>query len=234
MKKFLKRLSVFVFKLVLIVFLATFGLVLIYKYINPPVTPLMVMRYLSPKGDQRSIHKKWKDYENISDNMKLAVVAAEDQKFATHRGFDLESIQDAIEDRLEGDALRGASTITQQTAKNVFLWPGRSWTRKGAEAYFTFLIENIWGKKRILEVYLNVIETGEGVYGVEKASQIYFGKSAKTLSAEQAALIAAVLPNPVLMSPTKPSGYINRRKQWITGQMKNLGGKRYLIKIEER
>jgi len=229
MKKFLKRLSVFVLKLILIIFLATFGLVLIYKYINPPATPLMVMRYISGNG----IQKQWKDYESISDNMKLAVVAAEDQKFATHSGFDLESIQDAIEDRLDGDVLRGASTISQQTAKNVFLWPGRSWTRKGAEAYFTFLIETIWGKKRILEVYLNVIETGEGVYGVEKASQIYFGKPAKNLSAEQAAIIAAVLPNPVLMSPAKPSEYIIRRRAWITGQMKNLGGKRYLLKIEQ-
>lgn len=233
MKKFLKRLSVFVLKLILIVFLATLGLVLIYKYINPPVTPLMVIRYLSPKGDLRSIDKQWTDYESISDNMKLAVVAAEDQKFASHRGFDLESIQDAIEDRLDGDELRGASTISQQTAKNVFLWPGRSWTRKGAEAYFTFLIETIWGKKRILEVYLNVIETGEGVYGVEKASQIYFGKPAKNLSSGQAALIAAVLPNPVLMSPMESSGYMNSRRAWITEQMRNLGGKRYLMKIEQ-
>lgn len=233
MKKFLKRLSGFILKLILIVLLATVGLVLVYKYINPPVTPLMVMRYLSPRGNDGSIHKQWTNYERISDNMKLAVVAAEDQKFATHRGFDLESIQDAIEDRLEGGELRGASTISQQTAKNVFLWPGRSWMRKGAEAYFTFLIEAIWGKKRILEVYLNVIETGEGIYGVEEASQVYFGKTSNELTAEEAALITAVLPNPVLMSPRENSEYINRRKVWITRHMRSLGGQNYLSKIEE-
>jgi len=233
MKRFLRRLSGFILKLILIVLLFTVGLVLTYKYVNPPLTPLMILRYFEHGAKNTGIRKEWKNYENISANMKLAVVAAEDQKFATHRGFDLESIQDAIEDRLDGGELRGASTISQQTAKNVFLWPGRSWMRKGTEAYFTFLIEAIWGKRRILEVYLNVIETGEGVYGVEKASEIYFGKTAKDLSAEEAALIAAVLPNPVLMSPTESSRYINRRRVWITGQMKNLGGKGYLMQIEE-
>ena len=232
MKKLLKRLSGFILKLILVVLLLTIGMVLVYKYLNPPVTPLMVMRYLSPKGNSGSIQKQWKDYESISDNMKLAVIAAEDQKFASHRGFDLESIQDAIEDRLDGRELRGASTISQQTAKNVFLWPGRSWTRKGAEAYFTFLIEAIWGKKRILEVYLNVIETGDGVYGVEKASQKYFGKSAAELTPEEAAMITAVLPNPVLMSPTESSEYMDSRRVWIIRHMKSLGGQSYLGKIE--
>jgi len=229
MKKLLKKLPGFIVKLVLAFLVITVGLVLVYKYVNPPVTPLMIMRYVNSSG----MYKEWKDYENISDNMKLAVIAAEDQKFASHRGFDLESIQDAIENRLDGGELRGASTISQQTAKNVFLWPGRSWTRKGAEAYFTFLIEAIWSKKRILEVYLNVIETGEGVYGVEKASNLYFGKTAKNLSAHDSALIAAVLPNPALFSAASPSEYINRRKVWITRQMKNLGGRGYLSKIEK-
>ncbi len=233
MKKILKRLTGFVLRLILIVLLFTVALVLVYKYVNPPLTPLMVMRYVNSSSEHRSLQKQWTDYESISENMKLAAVAAEDQKFATHRGFDLESIQDAIEDRLDGRALRGASTISQQTAKNVFLWPGRSWTRKGAEAYFTFLIENIWGKRRILEIYLNVIETGEGIYGVEKASQVYFGKTAAELSAEDSALLAAVLPNPALLSPVEPSEYVNGRKVWITGQMKNLGGQRYLRKIGE-
>ena len=232
MKKFLKRLSGFILKLILIVLFFTVGLVLTYKYVNPPFTPLMIMRYFEHGARNAGIQKEWKNYESISANMKLAVVAAEDQKFATHRGFDLESIQDAIEDSMDGGELRGASTISQQTAKNVFLWPGRSWMRKGTEAYFTFLIEAIWGKRRILEVYLNVIETGEGIYGVEKASEIYFGKSVKNLSAEDSALIAAVLPNPMLWSPAEPSEYINRRKMWITRQMKNLGGDAYLNMIE--
>jgi len=214
-----------------IILVITVSWVLLYRYVNPPVTPLMVIRYMEGSAQIKGIHKQWRDYESISDNMKLAVIAAEDQKFASHRGFDLESIQDAIEDKFEGKDLRGASTISQQTAKNVFLWPGRSWMRKGAEAYFTFLIEAIWGKKRILEVYLNVLETGDGIYGVEKAAVVYFGKTAKNLTVEDSALIAAVLPNPKLLSPVKPSHYVARRRAWITGQMKNLGGQRYLRKI---
>lgn len=229
MKKFLKRALGLLLKLILVILLITVGWAILYKYLNPPATPLMIMRYF---GDNAGIEKKWADYGSISDNMKLAVIAAEDQKFAVHNGFDLESIQDAIVDKLEGKDLRGASTISQQTAKNVFLWPGRSWIRKGAEAYYTFLIETLWGKKRILEVYLNVIETGDGVYGVEEAANIYFGKTAKNLTAEDSALIAAVLPNPVLMSPAVPSKYVARRRVWISRQMKNLGGQRYLRKIE--
>ena len=230
LKKYGKKLSVLLLKLVLVLFLASLGVVLLYKYINPPLTPLMVIRYFE---NGAGIEKKWKSYEDISDNMKIAVIAAEDQKFPSHGGFDLESIQDAIVDRLEGDELRGASTISQQTAKNVFLWPGRSWVRKGAEAYFTFLIETVWSKKRILEVYLNVIETGDGIYGVESASRTYFGKPASELNAREAALITVSLPNPRLMSPGQPSEYMNRRMIWITGQMQNLGGGGYLREIEK-
>lgn len=229
MKKLLKKLTRIVLLFILILFATSVGFVLLYKYINPPVTPLMVIRYFDGSG----VKKKWKDYDEISGNMKLSVIAAEDQKFAEHGGFDFESIQDAIVDRLDGDELRGASTITQQTAKNVFLWPGRSWTRKGTEAYFTFLIETLWSKKRILEVYLNVIETGDGIYGAEAASQTYFGKPASNLSPGEAALITAALPNPRLMSPGAPSDYMNRRMNWIMGQMKNLGGRSYLLKIEK-
>ena len=232
MNKFLKRALRFLLKLMFIILVITVSWVLLYRYINPPVTPLMVIRYMGGSGAQiEGIHKQWRDYESISDNMKLAVIAAEDQKFASHRGFDLESIQGAIEDKLEGKDLRGASTISQQTAKNVFLWPGRSWMRKGAEAYFTFLIEAIWGKKRILEVYLNVLETGDGIYGVEEAARVYFGKGARELTPEDSALIAAVLPNPKLLSPVEPSIYVARRRVWIMGQMKNLGGQRYLRQL---
>ncbi|OGE19188.1 MAG: monofunctional biosynthetic peptidoglycan transglycosylase [Candidatus Dadabacteria bacterium RIFCSPHIGHO2_12_FULL_53_21] len=220
MKKFLFGVIKFAIKTVLLVIVATMVWVALYRYVNPPLTPLMVIGYF---GGKRTIKKEWSDYKNISNYMKLAVIAAEDQKFPTHEGFDIESIKDAIGDKMSGDRLRGASTISQQTAKNVFLWPSRTWMRKTAEAYFTFLIEKIWGKKRILEVYLNVIETGKGVYGVGKAGEVYFGKSAGNLTKEESALIAAILPNPVRMSAVKPSRYVRERQGWIIGQMDNLG-----------
>ena len=220
MKRFLSGLIKFLIKTVLIVIAATVIWVLLYKYVNPPLTPLMVIGYF---GGARTIKKKWRDYGQISQNMKLAVIAAEDQKFPIHDGFDIESIKEAIDNKLSGDRLRGASTISQQTAKNVFLWPSRTWARKGIEAYFTFLIEKIWGKKRILEVYLNVIETGKGIYGVDEAGEIYFGKPAGQLSKEESALIAAILPNPVDMSASRPSKYVRERQGWIMGQMDNLG-----------
>ena len=220
MKKFLFGVIKFAIKTVLLIFVATMVWAALYRYVNPPLTPLMVIGYF---GGKRTIKKEWSDYKNISNYMKLAVIAAEDQKFPTHEGFDIESIKDAIDDKMSGDRLRGASTISQQTAKNVFLWPSRTWMRKTAEAYFTFLIEKIWGKKRILEVYLNVIETGKGVYGVGKAGEIYFGKSAGNLTKEESALIAAILPNPVRMSAVNPSRYVRERQGWIIGQMDNLG-----------
>ena len=209
-------------------FLLSLLLVLIYRFVSPPVTPLMIIRYFD---NGSGINKDWTGYDKISDYMKLAVIAAEDQKFPLHKGFDMESIQDALSDKMEGKELRGASTISQQTAKNLFLWPSRSWSRKGLEAYFTFLIENLWDKRRILEVYLNVIETGDGVYGVQAASMRYFGKNARNLNSAESALIAAVLPNPLVMSPARPSSYVSGRQRWIMGQMSNLGTG-YLQKIE--
>jgi monofunctional biosynthetic peptidoglycan transglycosylase len=220
MKKFLFGVIKFAVKTVLLIFVATIVWAALYRYVNPPLTPLMVIGYF---GGKRTVKKEWSDYKNISNYMKLAVIAAEDQKFPIHEGFDIESIKDAIGDKMSGDRLRGASTISQQTAKNVFLWPSRTWMRKGAEAYFTFLIEKIWGKKRILEVYLNVIETGKGIYGVGKAGEIYFGKSAGNLTKEESALIAAILPNPVRMSAVNPSRYVRERQGWIIGQIDNLG-----------
>ncbi|MCI0482400.1 MAG: monofunctional biosynthetic peptidoglycan transglycosylase [Candidatus Dadabacteria bacterium] len=228
MKKFLYGVIKFAIKTVLLIIVATLVWAVLYKYVNPPLTPLMVIGYF---GGKRTVKKEWNDYKNISNYMKLAVIAAEDQKYPMHEGFDIESIKDAIDEKMSGDRLRGASTITQQTAKNVFLWPSRTWMRKAAEAYFTFLIEKIWGKKRILEVYLNVIETGKGVYGVGKAGEIYFGKSAGNLTKEESALIAAILPNPVRMSAVNPSRYVRERKLWIMGQMDNLGTG-YLKKIK--
>jgi monofunctional glycosyltransferase len=220
MKKIFRGVIKFLLKAIFLIILLSVGWVLLYRYVNPPLTPLMVIGYF---GEAKSIKKKWRDYKDISNYMKLAVIAAEDQKFPLHDGFDIKSIKNAIDDKVSGDRLRGASTISQQTAKNLFLLPSRSWTRKGAEAYFTFLIEKMWGKKRILELYLNVIETGKGVYGVEEAGEIYFGKSAGNLSKSESALIAAVLPNPKQMSPAKPSHYVLERQAWIMRQMDNLG-----------
>lgn len=228
MRKFLLGIVKFTIKTVLLIIAASVAWVALYRYVNPPLTPLMVVGYF---GEKRAIKKEWSNYKNISNYMKLAVIAAEDQKYPLHDGFDIESIKDAIDDKMSGDRLRGASTISQQTAKNVFLWASRSWMRKGAEAYFTFLIEKIWGKKRILEVYLNVIETGKGIYGVGKAGEIYFGKSAGSLTKEESALIAAILPNPVRMSAVRPSTYVRERQRWIMDQMDNLGSG-YLKKIE--
>jgi monofunctional biosynthetic peptidoglycan transglycosylase len=228
MRKFLLGIVKFIIKTVILIILATIAWVALYRFVNPPLTPLMVIGYF---GEAKTIKKEWSDYENISKYMKLAAIAAEDQKFPLHDGFDIESIKDAIDDKMSRDRLRGASTISQQTAKNVFLWPSRTWMRKGAEAYFAFLIEKIWGKKRILEVYLNVIETGKGIYGVGKAGEIYFGKSAGNLTKEESALIAAILPNPIRMSAVRPSKYVLERQRWIIGQMNNLGTG-YLKKIE--
>lgn len=229
MKKLYRKLLNFILKILLFIVILSLGWVLLYKYVDPPLTPLMAIGYFYGAG---RIEKEWRDYNDISGYMKMAVIASEDQSFPFHDGFDIESIGDAIDDRIKGERLRGASSISQQTAKNVFLLPSRSWLRKGIEAYFTFLIEKMWGKKRILEVYLNVIETGKGIYGVEKAGEIYFGKSAKNLNEGQAALIAVSLPNPEVMSPAKPSEYMKGRAAWVIGQMNNLGGKGYLKNIK--
>lgn len=176
-------------------------------------------------GETIRLQKKWIALDDMSDNLPLAVMASEDNLFMEHSGFDFKSIEKAQEynAKKHGKKVRGASTISQQTAKNVFLWPQRSWVRKGLEVYFTGLIEIIWGKKRIMEVYLNVIETGKGIYGVEAASQHFFGKSASKISRGEAALIAAVLPNPLKWSPASPTSYIRGRQQWILWNMNNIG-----------
>jgi monofunctional biosynthetic peptidoglycan transglycosylase len=223
MKKSLKRFYLIPLKIILYFVIITVTWVILYRFVNPPITPLMVIRYFESDSGDRSINKEWKDYEDISENMALAVIAAEDQKFFQHNGFDVEAIQKAIDKNEEGGRIKGASTISQQVAKNAFLWPERSWLRKGLEAYFTFLIETFWSKERILEVYLNVVEMGDGIYGTEAASQKYFGKPAKNLTRNEAALIAAVLPDPKRMSPTRASTYVYERQRWIVRQMRNLG-----------
>ena len=199
--------------------------VLFYKFVNPPVTWLMVTRGFERKADGKDwkIDKEWKDFDEISDGMKRAAVAAEDQKFLTHHGFDFESIGKAIDKNQKGKKLVGGSTISQQTAKNVFLWPGRSYIRKAFEAYFTALIEIFWSKKRILEVYLNVIEMGDGVYGIQAASQYYYHKDASQLTRREAAAIASIFPLPLKWSPTKPTRYLRHRQSLIVRNIRRLG-----------
>ncbi len=158
-------------------------------------------------------------YDDMGSNVKKAVIASEDQKFFSHNGFDYEAIEKAMDHNQKGKKIRGGSTISQQTAKNIFLWQGRSWFRKGLEAVYTFLIEKVWGKDIILERYLNSIEMGQGVFGVEAASEYYFGKHSKDLTKSEAAWIAAVLPNPKKYDPKNPSSYLRRKHSWIMRQM---------------
>ena len=196
-----------------------------YRFVPPPVTPLMIIRkFEKHEGNKKTgIEKDWKKLEDISPNLVKAVVASEDNKFMHHFGFDFEAIKKVSENNKKGKHIKGASTISQQTAKNVFLWPNRSWVRKGFEAYFTFLIEVFWSKKRIMEVYLNVIEMGDGIYGAEAASMHYFGKPASRLNAREAAAIASVLPNPRRWNPARPTPYILRNINWTLGQMDKTG-----------
>jgi len=200
-------------------FIAQLFYIIILKWINPPITMTQFISWVSGHGLKRDYVSR----KNISPNAKLAVISAEDQLFPDHHGFDWKSIKKARRyNARKPGRVHGASTISQQVAKNVFLWQGRSWIRKGLEVYFTFMIELIWGKKRILQMYLNVIEMGEGIFGIEMASQTYFHKSAKNLTKQEAALIAACLPNPKRFNPVSPSAYISGRAGNIMRQMNNL------------
>lgn len=221
----MKRIGIITGKIVLWFLLVSVLWVLAYRFINPPITLLMVQRNWERKADGKpgKIEKKWVKFEDISDNMKRAAVSAEDQLFLKHMGFDINAIEKAYASNAKGKKVKGGSTISQQTAKNVFLWPGRSWVRKGFEAYFTLLIELLWSKERILEVYLNVIEMGDGIYGAEAASQAYYKKSCSNLTRSEAALIAACFPNPLRWTPKKPTGYIRHRQYLIMRNMRRLG-----------
>ncbi|HZF28763.1 MAG TPA: monofunctional biosynthetic peptidoglycan transglycosylase [Gammaproteobacteria bacterium] len=189
--------------------------VLALRWLAPPVTAMM-LEQPGPVGD---LDYEWVDRASISVAAARAVIAAEDQRFFEHHGLDFQSIERALDEHEAGDDLRGASTITQQVAKNLFLWPGRSFVRKGLEAYFALLIEALLPKQRILEIYLNVAELGPGVFGVEAAARRYFGTSAARLTASEAALLAAVLPNPRRLSAERPSAYVRGRQAWVLGQM---------------
>jgi monofunctional glycosyltransferase len=192
--------------------------VILYKFVPVPFTPLMVIRSIEQKMDDKPMvcSHDWVPLEEISPNLQKAVIASEDGTFLTHNGFNFEAIEKAMKDNEKGKKLKGGSTISQQTAKNVFLWHGRSYLRKGLEAYFTVLIELIWGKERIMEVYLNSIEMGNGVYGAQEASRVWFRKDAKNLTRKEAAGIAAILPNPRKFKASNSSAYINKRKSLIS------------------
>lgn len=200
--------------------------VLLLRVVPPVTSAFMAARYVEGVFGARpytAIDYRWVNWKKISPQMPLAAVAAEDQKFPEHFGFDFDALADAFERLEEGGRIRGGSTISQQVAKNLFLWKGQSFFRKGIEAYFTVLIESLWPKRRILEVYLNIAEFGDGVYGVEAAARRYFGKPAARLTTREAARLAAVLPNPLRFKAAAPSAYVERRTARIERQMRNLG-----------
>ena len=203
-------------------------LVLPLRWINPATTAFMVQHWVTSAAP----YYHWTDWDDISPHAPVAVIAAEDQTFFEHRGFDVDSIQDALAEAQQGGRVRGASTISQQVSKNLFLWPGRSVTRKGLEAYVTVFVELFWPKRRILEVYLNVAEFGDGIYGIAAASDHFFDTVPARIDADQAALLAAVLPNPKRLKVDEPSVYVRERQAWIRTQMIQLGGTELLSATE--
>lgn len=205
------------------------------RFIDPPVSAFMVSRQLEAWGDGDwgfRIAYDWRDLDEMSPYVPLAMVASEDQNFAEHFGFDIKAIEKARKNNARGRKVRGGSTISQQTAKNLFLWSGRSWVRKGIEAWYTLLIEAMWPKHRIIEVYANIAEFGDGVYGAQAAARTYFRKDASRLSAAEAARMAAVLPSPRRYSITRPGPYVQRRTNAIQRQMRNIGGSDYLKRLD--
>jgi monofunctional biosynthetic peptidoglycan transglycosylase len=231
-----KKLLKFILKLCLWFFIVSILLVVIYKWIPVPITPLMLIRNIEQsRQDKKAVCKHdWISIDEISKNIQLAVICSEDQNFLKHNGFDVEAIKKVMENNKKSTRLKGASSISQQVAKNVFLWPERSWLRKGIETYFTFLIELFWSKERILEVYLNSIEMGNGIYGIEAASQYWFKKSALKLTTYEAAAIAAILPGPLKYKANPASEYIQGRKEWIVRQMSNFGALDFKANNEKR
>jgi monofunctional biosynthetic peptidoglycan transglycosylase len=232
-KEFLKKAWRFTWKAGMWFLVISVVSVIFFRWVPIPLTPLMIVRCIEQKADgkEMKLKKDWVSLEEISPKLQLAVVCSEDQNFIKHNGFDFKAIDKAIKYNETHKRTRGASTISQQTAKNVFLWPGRSWIRKGFEVYFTFLIELIWSKERIMEAYLNVIEMGNGIYGAQAASKAFFKKDAKYMSASEAATIAAVLPNPRKFNAGNPSAYVQGRRAWVMRQMGYWGG---VLNYEEK
>jgi len=217
----IRKIFKFIFKVILWFFGLSIGSTIFFKFVPVPFTPLMFIRTFEQisSGEKVVWKHDWISIDKMPKNIQKAVIASEDGKFTSHNGFDFDAIEKAYENNQKGKRVKGGSTISQQTAKNVFLWPKRSFIRKGFEAYFTVLIELIWGKERIMEVYLNSIEMGNGIYGIEAASEHWFGKKAENLSKKEAAAIAAILPNPRKYKAKNSSSYINRRKNTISKQM---------------
>jgi monofunctional biosynthetic peptidoglycan transglycosylase len=205
-------------RIFLILFIAQFIYIILLKWVNPPVTLTQLSSWITGHGLKRDYVSR----SEMANYARLAVIASEDQLFPDHNGFDFKSIEKAMKHNQKSKSMHGASTISQQVAKNVFLWQGRSWLRKGLETYFTFMIEMIWGKNRILQMYLNVSEMGEGIFGIEAAAQKYFNKPAINLSRQEAAMISACLPNPVRYKVKPASSYVLNRSGWIQHQMNNL------------
>jgi monofunctional biosynthetic peptidoglycan transglycosylase len=226
----LKKIYRFFRKLMLYFFIGSVALTIIYRFVPPPFTYLMIQRLVEQKmdGEDLKLRKDWVSIDKMSPYLVRAVIASEDQHFNEHWGFDIEALQKAYQHNQKSKKVKGGSTISQQVAKNVFLWPGRSYFRKGLEAYFTILIEITWSKKRIMEIYLNEIEMGNGIYGAEAAAKKYFRKPAKDLSKRESALIAAVLPNPIRWTPANPNAYIQRRQYRILRAMRYVGKPEYL------
>ena len=227
-KRLLRRLGL----LFLVLLVLSWLPVLLLRWFAPPVTAFMLQK--DHAGGQGSSYQyQWMDWRELGSKAPLAVMAAEDQKFPDHRGFDVDSIHKAVMQRRNNRALRGASTITQQVAKNLFLWPGRSFLRKAIEAYFAMIIEISWPKHRILEVYLNIAEFGPRIYGIPAASRLYFKKTPRQLSEADAALLAAVLPNPKQLQVDKPSAYVRERQRWIMQHAARLGQYGWLARVVE-
>ena len=215
----LRRAWLFLMRVIALFLMISVVMTAVYAWLPPPVTWLMLWRVVEGNW----IHKDWESYDNISPHLARAIIAAEDAKFCTHYGFDWEALEKAWKRNQKGKrSIHGGSTITNQTAKNVFLWPARSYIRKGFEFYFSSLIELTWTKKRILEVYMNVVEFGPGIYGAEAAAEAHFKKAAKDLTRREAALLAAVLPNPIRWSASKPTSYIRGRAGTIQARMNDV------------
>jgi monofunctional biosynthetic peptidoglycan transglycosylase len=234
-RSFFRRLVWWLLGLLVLTVAASAALVALLRWINPPYSAFMAQTQMAAwtKRDRTYVFRhRWVDLNQISPNLPLAVVASEDQKFPEHWGFDVEAIEKAYALNQHSHRVHGASTISQQVAKNLFLWSGRSYFRKGLEAYFTVLIEACWPKRRILEIYLNIAEFGYGTYGAEAAAQQFFHEPASRLSRSDAAVLAAVLPNPQLLSAAAPSAYVQKRRDWILGQMQALGGPEMLDDID--
>ena len=236
MKKLFSRIGKFCLKISLWFITISIALVVLFRWVPIYITPLMVKRCIEQKidGKEMKLDKTWKPLEEISPSLQLAVVCSEDQNYLKHNGFDFGAIKKAIAHNKKSKRKRGASTISQQTTKSVFLWDGRSWVRKGFEVYFTFLIELFWSKERIMEVYLNVIEMGPGIYGAEAASQAYFKKSAININKQQAATISAILPSPLKYNAKRPSAFLQGRINWTLQQMRFWGGKLDYNKEEKK